>query len=574
MPALLALLVCGVAAAGAGPARAHAVLLHSHPEDGAVLEAPPGSIELHFSEPVRPIAVRVLDAAGAPVAGGDGGEGGVVARDGLLELALPDGLPRGGYLVSYRVTSLDSHPVGGALAFSVGAPPPGGAAAPAPGAMAEADGERWRPIALLVRLAVYTGLAGGAGGALFLLLVADARRPAAAPSRAERRLIGACAGLGAGAAVLSIGVHGAHLADAPYADILAAGLWADTVPTWFGASALLAAAGLGLVALGCRRDAGDGGGGRAALGLGALAALASLPLSGHVTAAGPVWLTAPVLFLHGLAIAFWIGSLAPLLLRVAREGRAAAPLLERFSRVAVPAVAVLVLAGGLLAALQVRRPEALLATDYGRILLLKLGVVGLLLLLAAGNRLYLTPALRAGAGKRSAGRAVGWLRRTVGLEVAGAAVILAATAGLGLVPPPRAIAAHGGEEAPGGVVAVAVAAEEEAEEGYSTEIASGERTVRIEVVPGRPGPNAVRVTLAGPDGAPLQPLELDVTLAHPRAGIEPLARRAEPVGGGTAAEGYETEAVVLPVAGAWRVRVDALVTEFEKLTVTANVHLH
>ena len=144
-PMLLALLI-GIA--GAGPARAHSVLLHSLPEDGAALEAAPGAIELHFSEPVRPIAVRVLDAAGAPVAGGDGGEG-VVAQDGLLKLALPDDLPRGSYLVSYRVTSLDSHPIGGSLAFSVGAPPEGAAVAPM--AAVAADGERWGPVALLVR---------------------------------------------------------------------------------------------------------------------------------------------------------------------------------------------------------------------------------------------------------------------------------------------------------------------------------------------------------------------------------------------------------------------------------------
>ena len=64
--------------------------------------------------------------------------------------------------------------------------------------------------------------------------------------------------------------------------------------------------------------------------------------------------------------------------------------------------------------------------------------------------------------------------------------------------------------------------------------------------------------------------ELDVTVAHPRAGIEPLGRRAEPVG----TEAYETGDIVLPVSGTWSVRVDALVTDFERLTVTADVHLH
>ncbi len=38
----------------------------------------------------------------------------------------------------------------------------------------------------------------------------------------------------------------------------------------------------------------------------------SLATSGHAATASPQWLTRPSLFLHGVAVAYWIGALAPL----------------------------------------------------------------------------------------------------------------------------------------------------------------------------------------------------------------------------------------------------------------------
>jgi copper transport protein len=89
---------CGVAA--------HAVLLDSAPADGATLAAPPGEIRLTFNEPVAPVAIKLLDAAGAAVAGI-----GVEAVDRTVTLRLGAELPAGTYIVSYRVTSEDSHAV-------------------------------------------------------------------------------------------------------------------------------------------------------------------------------------------------------------------------------------------------------------------------------------------------------------------------------------------------------------------------------------------------------------------------------------------------------------------------------
>ena len=53
-----------VVALGAASAEAHAMLVESVPADGAVVPAPPDAVILRFNEPVRPIAVRLLDGQG------------------------------------------------------------------------------------------------------------------------------------------------------------------------------------------------------------------------------------------------------------------------------------------------------------------------------------------------------------------------------------------------------------------------------------------------------------------------------------------------------------------------------
>ena len=102
---------------GAAPAWAHAVLVEASPADGQRLDGPPAAVELTFNEPISPVAVRVLDSAGTVVAGPEG----VEASETGLRLPLPAALPHGRYLVSYRVTSVDAHPVAGSVAFGIGA---------------------------------------------------------------------------------------------------------------------------------------------------------------------------------------------------------------------------------------------------------------------------------------------------------------------------------------------------------------------------------------------------------------------------------------------------------------------
>ena len=72
---------------------------------------------MRFSEPVIPISVRLLDAQGAEISGMS-----LEPRGETLILRPAGSLQQGAYLLSYRVTSLDGHPVGAAIRFGIGVP--------------------------------------------------------------------------------------------------------------------------------------------------------------------------------------------------------------------------------------------------------------------------------------------------------------------------------------------------------------------------------------------------------------------------------------------------------------------
>ena len=119
----------------------------------------------------------------------------------------------------------------------------------------------------------------------------------------------------------------------------------------------------------------------------------SLAASGHAATASPQWLTRPSLFLHGVAAAYWIGALAPLAAMAHRRKDDLPRVLKRFSGLAMLLVALLVLSGLVLSVIQLGSVRALIETQYGIILSIKLSLVILLLGLAALNRFLFTPAV-------------------------------------------------------------------------------------------------------------------------------------------------------------------------------------
>jgi copper transport protein len=514
----------------ARPAMAHAVLVGSLPADGAVLAAAPAEAVLHFDEPVTPGRIELLDSSGKSATAGAK----AVARDAEIHLPLPTGLAAGSYLLSYRVTSLDSHPVGGSIVFTIGKASAADIAQ-LQSRLARSVGP-WPLLATATRLLLFIGLIGAAGGTLFHTLVAhDLWRL----DKGTRRGLVALASLALVAALLGIGIEGAALGGG---DLFNAGLWRLGEQTSLGFSLTLAAGALLLLILALEQTRGR----LSLLALPAsLIALGSLALTGHALTAGPLWLTLPLLAIHVLIAAFWLGSLWPLWQAVARRRpEAALALLRRFSSIAAPAVLLLIAAGAAIAFLQLDRLGDLLSTAYGLRLAFKLAFVLLLLLMAALNRLWLTPALA--AGRASAPHR---LRASIGLEIGLGMAILAATGSLGEVPPPRALAAQ-------------TKAAGETKTGFTAVTFTGGRGAEIEVSPARAGPNAITIHLfEAASGTPLTPKQVTIELSQPAAGVEAMEHPLTADSPGV----YRLADTPLPLAGSWNIRLLVLISDFEEI---------
>jgi copper transport protein len=183
-----------------------------------------------------------------------------------------------------------------------------------------------------------------------------------------------------------------------------------------------------------------------ALGLGPAAALVALSWAGHASTGGDRTLNVVIDALHNGATAAWLGGLAGLLAllpaalrRLADPDRVrlAAGVVVRFSSLAVAAVSVLVLTGVYRALAEVSADE-LGDTGYGRALLVKLGILGLLLCIGGVNRFVLHPRLERAAleldpdDRGAASR----LRVSVSAELALAGALMVAVAVLVSLPPP------------------------------------------------------------------------------------------------------------------------------------------
>ena len=526
------------AALGSRAAFAHAVLLGTSPENGAVLETMPREIVLRFNEPVAPISLTIVGRTGQftmPAAS-------IAARNEEVHAAIPDNLRPGSYIVSYRVVSADSHPVSGAFLFAIGAP--SGATPIAPD-LREQENE-WALLVILNRIVLLASLLFAAGGVLFTAGVLGNDEAAVAPLRRPLRVAAIVAMASAAVAiVLQGGLLTAAAMDASWHPmaLLAVG-WHSTL----GTSAALIVFGLLFVALRLGRRPSS-----LLIWLGttgAIVAAGALAASGHAATAPPRWIAAPAMAAHGIVIAFWAGSLWPLLHLLRTQTASAGQIVLRFSRLAVVAVAVLVVTGLILATLQLGGDvTALVDTPYGQLLLLKLALVALLLSLATYNKFRLTPALVGGQGD-GAER----LARAIRLEIAAIGLILAVTALLGQSPPPRALAAMNataGHDGHGAATA-----------GQSMTAQAKGYTAMITVTPGRTGRNTISVTLQGPNGAPFAPLEANAEIGLPEQGIEPLAESLTAIAPGR----YEwtTNGFVRP--GTWQLALRILINDFENAT--------
>lgn len=165
--------------------------------------------------------------------------------------------------------------------------------------------------------------------------------------------------------------------------------------------------------------------------LGLMLVLASFTITGHIAV-----LNAPAkaaIMLHILAMGVWTGAFVPLLyFCLSHEGDGLAETMKRFGDMVGYCLLALFAAGLLLVLELFHTPGELSGTPYGVTLLIKLALVGLLLLVAAGNRFLLVPKMLAGAGPAD-------LARAIRIEIGIAAGILAVTSYLATTVGPPAM---------------------------------------------------------------------------------------------------------------------------------------
>ncbi len=539
MRVLLLLLVAlgTVGTLPAGPASAHAAVLGAVPAPGSVVGASPTEVVVTFSEPIAPVAgrVQVIDPGGKRISG-EATASGTTLRIPVRKAAQPLGT----YLVSYRVISADSHPIGGAITFSVGAP------STTPADPGEAGTHRSVTLATPVtRFGAYAGLTLAAGPALFLALLW--------PRRASRR--GAIRLTYAGLGLTAVATLGALWAQAPAST--GAPLWdvsaGDLGQVLTDSYGLLLLARLGLLAVlaGLLPAAlrGTATRGRAAvLVLLALAGLSTWPLTGHAAAAPLAGVIVAADVVHMAAMAVWLGGLITLTVFLLRrtDPRVLGVLLPAWSRWAALAVVWLVAGGVVQAVVQVGSIGALWRTDYGRLLIAKVAVLALTLAAAAYARRLVhrnqVPAV--GAAR---------MRRTVGAEVLATVVVLGISAVLVQVNPGRSE-----------VVDEAAVRDE----GVSQTLTSKLYTLQFNIYPVQIGENnTIHGFVYTPAGAPLPADEWTVTTRLLGPDVEPVSQPMLPL----VPRHHALGALTFPLAGTYELAFRIRIGELDQATVRTTV---
>ncbi|MFF4399914.1 copper resistance CopC/CopD family protein [Streptomyces sp. NPDC001480] len=407
---LLFLAVTGALLAGAGPASAHAALTGSDPAQGVVVKKAPTQVSLTFSEQVsmNDDSLHVLDPKGKNV---DVGKPSNISGT-TYAVQLKSGLADGTYTVAYQVVSADSHPVSGAYTFSVGAPSQ--TTVSVSGQTAGGGAVGW--LYGFGRYMSYAGYIVLVGGAAFVL----ACWQRGSGVRAMQRLVvGGWLTITAATLWLLL-LRGSYTSSGKVGAIFDLDLLGQVLQTKTGAALvsrllLLAAAALFIAVLfGAydkredeeKRDLTFGlaiGGTVVAAGLAASWAMAE-----HASTGLQPGIAMPVDVLHLLAVATWLGGLTALLVALYRapaETPVETAAVRRFSRLAFGSVAALVATGVYQSWRQLGSWSAFTDTRYGQLLLVKIGLVALLVGIAASSRRWTArladPAPVSKAGKQS-----------------------------------------------------------------------------------------------------------------------------------------------------------------------------
>jgi len=537
-PRVLILLIVGlgVILGAASPASAHAALVGSAPAPGSVIGTSPIEITITFSEHITPVPgrVQVLAPDGKRISGTP-----VVSGSVLRIPVRKADRPLGTYLVSYRVISADSHPVGGGLTFSVGAP----STQPA----LRDTGTR-RSVTLgvpTVRYLGYAGLVLAIGPALFLALLWPRSVPRTGAIRLAR---GGLALIGA-ATLGQLWLQAPNASGAAAWDVSATEL-GQVVTSGFGVTLAARLALLAVVAAAL----GPALSGRAAraraltLVVLALGGLTTWPLTGHALASPLAAAIVAADVVHLAAMAVWLGGLVTLTAFLLRRAapRVLGVILPAWSRWAAIAVVWLIGGGTVQAVVQVGSIGAVWHTEYGRLVLAKVAILAVTLGVAGYARRLVRRAQVPAAG-------VTRMRASVGVEVLATAVILGFSAVLVQVNPGRT---------------AAVDQQAVVDQGVSQTLTCPLYTLQFNIYPVELGDaNTIHAFLYTQAGAPLPAQQWTVTSQLLGKSLEPVSQPLLPLLPANHAAG----AITFPFPGSYRVTFTVRTTDIDEATVQTTI---
>jgi putative copper resistance protein D len=404
---------------------------------------------------------------------------------------------------------------------------------------------------VLARAVHFAATVLAAGTVCFLVLVAEpalATSTDAGLSRLRQRcnlMVWAALGIALLSGAAWLALLGAEVFDAPAIAVLLDGrLWPVLTGTQFGAVwsmrlALAVALALLLVRPGWRW-----------LQLAAASALIGLlAFVGHAGAtpgsAGDVHVASDIA--HLIAAGAWLGGLPALalLLLSPQEPDRAARATRRFSVLGLVCVATLIVSGLINSWNLLGAPSDLIATDYGRLLTLKLALFVAMLGIAAVNRFHFTPLLQEAGARRALARN-SLAESGLGLGI----IVLVATLGT-MAPPTHAV-----------LPPVDIPAD-----AAFVHIHTEEAMADVTVNPGRSGPVTVSIRVLNEDSSEFPTSDVHLELDPPAAGTPPLSRAAVRQPDGT----WTVGGVALPQAGNWTVRVIIAAQHGQKIVLDAPI---
>jgi copper transport protein len=487
------------------PASAHAELVGSTPANGARLDKAPSRVTLEFTEGVNLIdnGIRLVDAEGDTVSTPSPS-----AEGHTIRWSMPSKLPKGKYLVSWRVVSADGHPVQGAFSFGVGVDAQG-----VLGAGGEQPGTAPPPV-VIVRFAGYLAFSLLIGVIAFVTWCSPASR-----KDATAHLLGRTA-LVAGVVTTIAGllVQGPYVVGAGWGRILDLTLIRETAASPFGEALLwrLALYGAMFFAVWMLEWL-EPVLARWLAAAGLLAIAVTFAASGHGAGSGRV-LDIGVDTVHVLAAGTWVGGLAVLAIAGRSVERRA---YQQFSQLAMVSVLALVASGVVNSLLRLDAVSQLWDTRYGLVLSIKLVVVAAALGAAALSRRTLRRDATPGT--------------TVRVEAGLTVLVVAITAVLTLTTPPPTVA-----DQPSGAASSATKAGAAAP--VTMKLGNG-RIALLRVAPRTTAGSRLNLTLLDASGQPLAVNRVTLQVSLPARGVEgvavPLKRRdlawvgdfAFPIGG-------------------------------------------